>query len=135
MGSEMCIRDRPSELCSSHSIRIPDKQDLVVRMSCWAASDWFTEEEKERAETRSIRFRGVVTYRRYTEEMRFFLGSRGGSFYCGGTGVGYARGHGLCVAIVNGQVAKTLGRISTRETDHLPLVTYCSDVGVLSVVL
>ena len=45
---------KPSELRSSHSIRIPDNQDLVVRMSCCAASDWFTEEEKGRVETLSL---------------------------------------------------------------------------------
>ena len=52
---------KPSELRSSHSMRILDKQALALRMSCCAASDWFTEEEKGRVETRSIPFRGVVT--------------------------------------------------------------------------
>ena len=39
---------KSSELRSSHSMRIPDRQDLVVQMSCYAASDWFTEKEKGR---------------------------------------------------------------------------------------
>ena len=126
---------KPSELCSSHSIRIPDKQDMVVRMSCWAASDWFTEEEKERAETRSIRFRGVVTHRRYTEEMRFSLGSRGGSFYCGGTGATFEdTGFARPSATVRWPRSSAEYATSTRQTDHLPIVTYDSDVGVLSVV-
>ena len=58
-------------MCSSHSLRILDKQDFIVRMNCCAASDWFTEEEKGRVETRSIPFRGVVEYRRCTEDMHF----------------------------------------------------------------
>ena len=65
------VERKPSKLRSSHSLRILEKQDLVVRMSCYAASDWFIEEEKGRVETRSIYFRGVVTYRRLTEELCF----------------------------------------------------------------
>ena len=50
-------------------MRVPDRQDLVVRMGCCAASDWFAEEEKGRVEIRSISLRGVVTHSRSTEEM------------------------------------------------------------------
>ena len=57
----------PSELRSSHSMRIPDRQELVVRMSCCATSDWFAEEEKGRVEMRSLSLRGVVTYSRFPE--------------------------------------------------------------------
>ena len=42
---------KPSELHSSHNLRIADKIDLVVRMSWCAASDWLTEEEKGRVDT------------------------------------------------------------------------------------
>ena len=44
-GTHVAERE-PSELCSSHSVRIPDRQDLVVRMSCCASSGRFIEEEK-----------------------------------------------------------------------------------------
>ena len=57
-------------LRSSHSMTIPDRQDLVVRMRCCAAFDWFTE-EKGRVEMRSICLRGVVTYSLFAEEVCF----------------------------------------------------------------
>ena len=65
------VERKPSKLRSSHSLRILEKQDLVVRMSCYAASDWFIEEEKGRVETRSIPFMGVVASRRFTEDTCF----------------------------------------------------------------
>ena len=51
---------KPSELRSSYSMIIPDRQDFVVRMSCCAASDWFTEEEKGGVEMRSISLRVLL---------------------------------------------------------------------------
>ena len=60
---------RPSGLRSLHSMRILDRQHLVMRMMCCAASDRFTEEEKGRVDTRLKSLRVVVTYSRFTVEM------------------------------------------------------------------
>ena len=60
-----------SELRSSQSLRIPHKQDGVVRTSRFVASDWCTEEKKARVETRSIPYSGVVEYRSCTKDTCF----------------------------------------------------------------
>ena len=66
------VADRkPSELRSSHSVGIPNRQDLIVRTSCCVACDWFIEEGKARVKIRSISLRGVVTYSCFTQKMCF----------------------------------------------------------------
>ena len=45
LGTQVAER-RPSGLSSMNSMRTLDRQDLVIRMRCCAASEGFTEEGK-----------------------------------------------------------------------------------------
>ena len=123
-------------MCSSHSLRILDKQDFIVRMNCCAASDWFTEEEKGRVETRSVYFRGVVTYRRFAEDMCFASAAAEAAFTAADRAwatfedTGFARS----LAMVRRPRISAEDATSTREgaTCLLPRTTVTSRIRSLS---
>ena len=122
---------------SSHRMRIPDTQDMVVRMSYCATSDWLTE-EKGRVKMRSISLRDVATYSRCMADICFESAAvSAASITAVRAWATFDDTGAVRSSATYGQAAKKLSRgcYVHRGRDHLHLAAHNSDVGALSAVL